>query len=331
MLRQNPITKQWVIFAPERAKRPVKSKGDCPDNKDSSKNCPFCKGPSIAENGVFLLKETKDGWFQFVLANKYPALHPEKEPNRFRTEAGLAIDGFGLAEVVVETNQHFSRLANRPDSEIIELFKTYKSRMTKLFEDKRVTQVIVFKNSGPRAGASQPHPHSQIYALPIVPGYIRTETECCRRFYDDEGLCPICHTLEKEQRVGERVIFADENVIAICPFAAPIPYSVNIYPQKHVTSLMLIEDQILDSLAICTKRVLKSMEILLGDFDYNLVFDSAPRDDCDAPFYHLRLRIIPRITTPAGFEIATEMNVNPFLPEKTAFEIKQEMENLKGK
>jgi UDPglucose--hexose-1-phosphate uridylyltransferase len=326
MLRQNPITKQWVIFSPERAKRPLKAKATCPEQENSSKNCPFCKGPVIAENGPILQKNKDNKWFQFVVPNKYPALHSDKEPTRYRTESGLAIDGFGLAEVIVETNQHFSRLASRPDSEIKELFKTYKTRMIELFKDKRVTQVIVFKNSGSKAGASQPHPHSQIYALPIVPGYIRTETECCRRFYDDEGLCPICHTLEKEQKVGERVIFQNDHVIAICPFAAPIPYSVNIYPQKHVTSLTLIEDQILDSLAICTKRVLKSMEAFLGDFDYNLVFDSAPRDDCDAPFYHLRLRIIPRITTPAGFEIATEMNVNPFLPEKTALEIKQEME-----
>ena len=328
MLRQDPITKKWVIFAPKRAKRPMNT--GCPQtvqDKDNS-NCPFCKGPYTQGYNPLLVLHNNGKWEQYVLPNKYPALESEKYPIRTRTKSGLSIEGFGIAEVIIETPNHNDRLSIRSSQSIQDLFKIYRERMIELFKDERVTQIIVFKNSGKKAGASQPHPHSQIYAMPIVPGHIRYQTECSRRFYDDEGLCPTCHILVQEMHLNERVVHQTPRSIAICPFAAEIPYTVHIYPLTHVTSLTLMGDQALDDLANTTQTVIKGMEEVLGKFDYNLVFDSAPRDDCDAPFFHLRIRIVPRISTPAGFEIATNMLVNPFLPEITAKEIKDSINKI---
>lgn len=328
MYRQHQLTKKWVVFAPHRAKRPKKLDAEQTGNEKShDENCPFCAGPEGKDRQVFQVNPGPNGWSQYVLANKYPAVQSELEPTRNKDGWGkLAIDGFGISEVIVETPLHFSPLSQRCEKEVKSLFRLYKDRVTERFRDPRVTQVIVFKNCGSKAGASQPHPHSQVYALPIVPGNIRFETDCCRRYYDDEGSCPACDLLEEEISAGQRLVLQNEAVVALCPYASENAYEIHLWPRKHFTSLTLIGNQDLDAMASATRVILKALEATLGKFDFNLVWDSAPKDDCDAPFFHLRLRIIPRLATPAGFEIASQMSVNPVLPEIAAEEIRQALE-----
>lgn len=328
MYRQHQLTKKWVIFAPFRAKRPKNLSAENETTQvDHDDKCPFCAGPEGKDRVVFQVNQGKNGWNQYVLANKYPAVQSELEPTRSKDASGkLSIEGFGISEVIVESSQHYSPLHSRTETEVRNLFRLYKDRVVEHFRDPRVTQVIVFKNSGHKAGASQPHPHSQVYALPIVPGHIRIETDCCRRYYDDEGSCPACDLLEEEIKDGQRLVFQDKYVVATCPYASENAYEVHLQPKKHVTSLTLISNNDLDAMAAATRKILGALNQVLGAFDYNLVWDSAPKDDCDAPFFHLRLRIIPRLATPAGFEIASQMSVNPVLPELAATEIKQALE-----
>jgi UDPglucose--hexose-1-phosphate uridylyltransferase len=328
MYRQHFLTKKWVIFAPHRAKRPKNLNSENPSaNADHDENCPFCAGPQGENRQVFQVNSNSQGWNQYVLANKFPAVQADLEPTRSKDRWGkLAIEGFGISEVIVETAKHFSPLHLRAESEVRNLFRLYKDRLVERFKDPRVTQVIVFKNSGIKAGASQPHPHSQIYALPIVPGHIRFETDCCRRYYDDEGSCPICDLIDQTLEDPLRLAYQDEKVIGICPYASENAYEVHLMPRIHVTSLSLISNYDLDAMAMATVKILKALDAVIGHFDYNLVWDSAPKDDCDAPFFHLRLRIIPRLATPAGFEIASQMSVNPVLPETAANDIRQALE-----
>jgi UDPglucose--hexose-1-phosphate uridylyltransferase len=323
LYRQDPITKKWVIFAPHRAKRPRNSQIESRPILQTDPNCPFCSGPEAPDRQVFQLNGGKNGWQQYVLANKFPSVQSDLEPERHKDKIGrLAIEGFGISEVIVESPLHYSPLEERNPTEIRNLFRLYKDRATERFRDPRVTQVIIFKNCGSKAGASQPHPHSQVYALPIVPGHIRFETDCHRRLYDDEGFCPVCETIEREIKAGSRIALENSRVVAICPYASENSYEVHLFPVQHFTSITLINDLNLDAMADATQIILKSLKVILGPFDYNLVWDSAPKDDCDAPFFHLRLRIIPRLATPAGFEMASQMSVNPILPEKAAKQIK---------
>ncbi|MFZ5950585.1 MAG: galactose-1-phosphate uridylyltransferase [Candidatus Rifleibacteriota bacterium] len=325
MYRQHQLTKKWVIFAPHRNQRPqsvasVKHEDEC----QVAVNCPFCAGPDAPDRQIFQVNSGKDGWSQYVLANKFPAVQSNLDPKRSKDKWGkLAIDGFGKSEVIVETREHCSPMHLRPANQVKMLFRLYKDRVIEHFKDSRVTQVIVFKNCGKNAGASQPHPHSQVYALPIVPGNIRLETDCWRRYYDDEGTCPLCDLIEEEFQADQRMILQTAKVAAICPYASENPYEVHLLPRSHVTSLTLISDQQLDAIAEAAKEILVALNETLGGFDYNLVWDSAPKDDCDAPFFHLRLRIIPRLATPAGFEIASQMSVNPVLPEIAAEQLKK--------
>ncbi|OIP21796.1 hypothetical protein AUK22_11240 [bacterium CG2_30_54_10] len=322
MIRQNPITKGWVIMAPERGKRPEGGEpAQFRDGPDRKGDCPFCKGPEGGEHKASMILNDDRGWYLYVVPNRYPALIPEATPDRSRDGEYLSIGGFGLAEVVVESCDHWGYLYKRSIHEVRDLFSTFQGRTATHLKDPRVEQVIIFQNCGPRAGASQPHPHSQIYAIPIVPANIRREIESRRVFYDNEGCCPECHFIETELNRNERIIFKTDHVVAFCPWASEVPYEVHLVPRRHVTCLTLLEPKILEALADATRAILGRVVNLLGVIDYNLVIDMAPRDDRDAPFYHMRVRILPRLATPAGFEIATGIPVNTVLPETAAKEL----------
>ncbi|NLI76050.1 MAG: DUF4921 family protein [Candidatus Riflebacteria bacterium] len=322
MIRQNPVTKSWVIMAPERGKRPAGGEPVIPrESQDRRGDCPFCKGPEGEDRKPSLILTDDRGWYLYVIPNRYPALSPETTPDRTRDGARLSVGGFGLAEIVVESNDHWGYLYKRPIHEARDLFATFQSRVAALLKDPRVQQVIVFQNCGPRAGASQPHPHSQIYALPIVPANIRREIESRRLFYDNEGACPECQFLDLELHQNQRIIAKNDLVVAFCPWASEVPYEVHLVPRRHVTCLTLMEPKLLEALADATRAMLCRIINLLGIIDYNLVIDTAPRDDRDAPFFHLRVRILPRLATPAGFEIATGIPVNTVLPETAAKEL----------
>ncbi|RCK79455.1 MAG: Galactose-1-phosphate uridylyltransferase [Candidatus Ozemobacter sibiricus] len=324
MIRQNPVTKGWVIMAPQRARRPTTGAevSTAPEAiPDRRGDCPFCKGPEGEDRKPSIILHDERGWYLYVIPNRFPALSPDVAPERLREGGRLAVGGFGLAEVVVESNDHWGYLYKRSAHEVRDLFGVFQSRTAALLKDPRIQQVIVFQNCGPRAGASQPHPHSQIYALPIVPANIRREIECRRQFYDNEGLCPACHELERELHENQRVIFKNDLVVAYCPWASEVPYEIHFLPRRHATCLTLLDARLLDALADAVRTMLCRLISLLGTVDYNLLIDTAPRDERDAPFFHLRVRLMPRLATPAGFEIATGIPVNTVLPENAAREL----------
>ena len=333
MIRQQPIQKSWVIFSTARGQRPKNhvapppSQGQAPrGSADAAPSCPFCVGPHGPDRSPILVQAGEDGtWERYVLPNKYPALCPTRSPQRERDGIFLSVGGFGVAEVVVETRAHDSPLESRSDADLRALFHIYRQRVLDLYEDERINQVIVFKNSGAQAGASQAHPHSQIYGIPIVPGHIRQQIGTMRAFYDNEGGCPACFLNAEEIRRGERLVLQTPEVVALCPFASEVPWEVHLYPMRHVTCLGLCDDLALEELAVATKTVLGALTRELGSFSYNLVFDSAPRDDRDAPFFHARIRLVPRLQTPAGFEIATGIRVNTVFPEEAARHLRQHL------
>ena len=319
MIWQNLVTKAWVIMAPERGHRPSGGEpGPVRGDPDHKGDCPFCQGPDGSHRKVSLILNDERGWYMYVIPNLYPALIPDANPDRTREGEYLSVGGFGLAEIVVESCDHWGYLYKRQIHEVRDLFSTFQTRTAIHLKDTRVEQVIIFQNCGPRAGVSQPHPHSQIYVIPIVPANNRREIEARRNYYDNEGCCPECHLLNTELELNKRIIFKNDHVVALCPWASEVPYEVHLVPRRHAICITLLEPKILEAMADATRAMLGRIINLLGNIDYNLVIDIAPRDDRDAPFYHLRVRILPRLTTPAGFEIATGIPVKTVLPETAA-------------
>jgi UDPglucose--hexose-1-phosphate uridylyltransferase len=106
--------------------------------------------------------------------------------------------------------------------------------------------------------------------------------------------------------------------VAFQPYASTAPHETWIMPRAQEPSFGTATDDELDDLANVLRNVLSALSQVLGDPDYNLILQSAPPADEDSDYFVWHVRISPRLTTPAGFELGTGMAVNPSLPEDTA-------------
>ena len=178
--------------------------------------------------------------------------------------------------------------------------------------------VIVFKNHGADAGASQQHPHSQIVGLPIVPGQVVERVARARRFYEESGRCLACAQIAQEREQGCRIIFENLHFVAFIPYAALSPYHLWIFPKTHSACFSEQPLETLPALAEIVSTVLGKLYGLLGNPAFNLVVRSLEPKNNDVPHFHWYISIVPRINQPAGLELGTGLYVNPSLPESCA-------------
>ncbi len=320
-LRQNVVTREWVIITPERAKRPDQFIGRKPsiDHQPmSDPDCPFCVGNEhLTLNESFRTADGKN-WRVRVVANKFPAVAGRGE--RMRKVDGIyrSMSAVGFHEVIVEHPLHNMTIALMPDDHVADILEAYRERYREIRWDKRVEAVIVFKNHGESAGTSLVHPHSQLVATPIVPSQIRHRMEEAIRYFDDTGECVCCRTLTDELSAGERIICENENFVAFIPYAALSPFHTWIFPRRHSSSFDETTDSEIPDLANCLRTVLAKLYYGLNNPDFNYSIRSIPTRDLHAEYFHWYLTIVPRVTKTAGFEIGSGMYVNTTLPEESA-------------
>ncbi len=328
--RQNFITKEWVIIAPERKKRPHDFKKEEAQTKipEYDKNCPFCPG-NYSEKYEETLFEIKEGnrWLLRVVKNRYSALHPDTEPMRQREKSHLKVMGYGFAEVIIESPYHNKNFSNYTLSEIKNILLAYKNRYDTLSHyHPKIDLILIFKNYGRYAGTSLIHPHSQIIATPIVPLSLRTALLEARVFCDEQGICPFCQMIKEEKEQNVRVPYENENFIAICPFASRTPYEVWILPKRHNAKFDFNDEELTDFADILSK-ILKALHKIFPDLSYNYIIKSAPIEDHNVEYFHWYLEILPRLTMPAGFEMGSGIYINPTPPEEASKEIKERIIN----
>jgi UDPglucose--hexose-1-phosphate uridylyltransferase len=321
-LRQNLATREWVIIASERARRPnayveASDRLRTHERPESDAACPFCPGNEELELEVD--REPLEGpWQTRVVRNKYPALHLDVPLQRHFNGVERSITGVGHHDVLVEHPLHNSTLALLTDEEMREVLLMYLRRGRSIAADPRVEQIVFFKNHGERAGASLIHPHSQVVGLPIVPGDIRHRIEEARRFFDDTGQCVFCTMLADELNRRARLIAVNERFAAFVLYASSSPFHIWIVPRQHRASFHLVEHEDMVHLAPLLRDVLFRLYAHLNDPDYNLLIRSAPTKEPENAYFHWYIAIVPRLSRSAGLELGSGVWINPSLPEECA-------------
>lgn len=318
--RQDFITKEWVIVAPERAKRPdqfrkPKEKKEKPEHDP---NCPFCKGNEDKTPNAVYTQGGEKNWTVRVVPNKFAAVDPNILPNRNQDGNFLSADGFGVAEVVIESPSHNKSLALLTKDEVKNVLFAYIARFSALSENEHVDLINLFRNHGAAAGTSLEHPHSQIIATPIVPPNIRHIMHQASTYHDTYGQCPYCVLFNEEMAQGARVVIDAKSYLVFCPYASKTPFQMQIIPKRHYSRFCDITDTEVDELAETLRVTLKKLHVGLDDPDYNFVLRTSPTSDGELHYDHCRLVITPRITTPAGFEIGSGIFINSMPPEDAA-------------
>lgn len=323
-LRQNMATKQWVIIATERARRPEEfvDWSQRPVNQTlpaHDPHCPFCVGNEEGlDMEVLRLPQDAGRWHVRVVKNKFPALSQQGDRVREFDGVHRSISGVGYHEVVIEAPEHNTTPALVGAEQLGLTLLALQMRGVVMSLDDRIEHVIYFKNHGPRAGTSLLHPHSQIIGLPVVPYDVRMRDEEARRYFDDTGSCVYCDMLADELRDRRRVIVENEDYVAFLPYAALSPFHVWFLPREHHSSFLMVSPIALQRLAAIVRDVLRRLYYGLNDPDYNIVLRSAPVKAWYADHLHWYVSLIPRVSQTAGFELGSGMYINSALPEDSA-------------
>jgi len=320
--RQNMATKEWVILAPERGKRPSDFRDESSGKKslpEYDPDCPFCIGNEKNTLEPSYVYPEEGDWKVRVVPNKYAALQPNLSPVRSHTGQFRSAKGFGIADVVIEHPQHNTTLALLQLTEIGNVIRAYQSRQIEISRNENINLVTIFRNHGARAGTSLEHPHSQIIATPIVPPHVRYPMEQAVQYYDNFGRCVYCEMVDEELNQKERILEETDNFVAFCPYASRSPFECRIYPKRHMPSFMnLGNEEEQNELAWILREVLRKIHFGLNNPDYNYIIRSAPIGDEDARYLHWYMVIIPKITISAGFEIGSGIYINTVPPEEAA-------------
>ncbi|MFM8286005.1 MAG: hypothetical protein ACKOGA_04695 [Planctomycetaceae bacterium] len=310
--RFDVATGQVVLMSPEREAR----EGGSGEPLDPSRVCPFCPGfetltpPEVLARRPSGSAPNAPDWQVRVFANRYPAVRippgrvvdtavapsPERDP----------MEGWGWHEVVVETRQHGLGLADLPAEEIRWVLETWRARLCGLRDlgtDPRQTRcewVQIFKNSGPRAGASQPHEHSQIFGLPFVPAGPAAEyARAANAGPAAASLLPADETL---------CLLETEHYRASCPRVSRFMYEVHLTPLRAECQFAHEPLGQLTELAAMLRSVLRALNATANRPDYNLILHTAPLHQA-VDGWNWRLEVVPRLYAWGGLELGSGLVV----------------------
>jgi UDPglucose--hexose-1-phosphate uridylyltransferase len=320
-LRQNFSTKEWVIIATERAKRPEELATRRPPKTVAHfvATCPFCVGnENKTPPEILRIPASGDPWQVRVVPNKFAALARDAQPSRTIHRTRRSIEGFGVHDVIVDTPDHSQTTALMPDAHVANVLRAYKLRYDTLSRDQRIAHMTIFKNHGVDAGTSLEHPHSQLIATPVISNQVRQRLHEALRHYDDFGECMFCQMIAEEMEEQCRVVLKTDHFIAAEVFASPAPFSTHIFPLRHMASFGDVSDAEIADLAHVLRSVLARLYYGLNDPDFNYTIRTAPTESAGVKYFHWYVSVIPRLTRVAGFELGSGMFINTVLPEAAA-------------
>ncbi len=333
-LRQNFATKEWVVIATERARRPeeLASRRERKPVASFVPNCPFCPGNEKLTPPEILRVPTsmEVPWHARVIPNKFAALSRDEQPTRTVHRLRRVVNGFGVHDVIIETPDHAQVMALMPESYVAEILHIYKTRYDELSLDPRIALITIFKNHGIDGGTSLEHPHSQMIATPVTSLQVRQRFQHALQYFDDFGECMFCQALEEELKEQTRIVAVSEHFVALELYASPAPFSTHIYPRRHMASFGDVSAAEINDLARMLRLTLAKLYHGLANPDFNFTIRSAPADSVGVKYFHWYLSVIPRITRVAGFELGSGMFINTVLPEAAAeFLRKVDVESVK--
>ena len=327
LLRYDLTSNDWVIFAPSRARRPHELKrpaGPTTAALPYDASCPFCPGNErITPPEIFALRgnapPNTPGWRVRVIPNKFPALRIEEDLRRLEDGPLFHyMGGCGAHEVIIESPDHSTVLAHQPVEQIDSVLRTMQIRSNDLMRDSRFQTIVLFKNHGEGAGTSLQHPHCQLIATPVVPRMTRAKHRIATDYFDQTGRCLYCVLLREELAGGKRIIAENDHYAAFMPYASHVPFETWVLPKLHHPSFGLVDAALLRPLAQILKTLLLKLYVGLENPDFNLTVNTVPRGDEDKEYFLWHVQILPRLTTPAGFELGSGMSINTVLPEDAA-------------
>jgi UDPglucose--hexose-1-phosphate uridylyltransferase len=314
--RYNPLTREWVLVSPHRAKRPWLGQVEKtpPENlPEYDPTCYLCPGNERAAG-----RHNPAYTGTFVFDNDFPALlrpeQAEDSPEQLDPESPelfQVLPETGICRVVCFSPRHDLTLPELPLADVEAVIQTWAQQTSVLGAVDDIAYVQVFENKGAMMGCSNPHPHSQIWATSQIPNEPAREIAAQTEYLSRVGSCLLCDYLQAELLNGERIIAKNAHFVALVPFWAVWPFELLVIARRHTASLPDLSSDEARSLADVLRRVTTRYDNLFEiSFPYSMGFHQTPSDGQAYPQCHLHAHFYPpllRSATVRKFMVGFEM------------------------
>ncbi|HXQ11296.1 MAG TPA: UDP-glucose--hexose-1-phosphate uridylyltransferase [Caulobacteraceae bacterium] len=322
--RLNLLTGDWVLVSPQRLARPWRGEEtppapDRPPRHDP--DCPLCPG-NVRANGA-----TNPAYAGvFVFENDFPALSAAASPEtRSHDPLLVAEAASGVCRVVCYSPDHSQALSQMPHAAIRAVVDVWAAQSAELVERGDIAAVTVFENRGAMMGASNPHPHGQIWATSTVPNELAREDARQRAWLAAEGEPLLVAYLRRELAAGSRVVLENDGFVVVTPYWAAWPFETLILPRRPVASLQQLADQDREALADALGRLMAGYDALFDTpCPYSMGFHQAPVQAAGVRHFTLHAHVYPPLLRSAsirkfmvGFELLA-MPQRDLTPEDAA-------------
>jgi UDPglucose--hexose-1-phosphate uridylyltransferase len=320
-VRVDPLTGLRTIIAADRAGRPGGGLSCTePDPIDPEKD-PFLEGhedrtpPELFRAGGG--EPDTPGWSVRVVPNLYPALTPDgADPARDAyPDLFTATAARGGHEVVVNAPQARVSLSQLEPAQVATAVEVWRARI-RHHTERGAAYVHVIVNERQEAGASLPHTHAQVYALPFVPAQVARERE---RFGAHAtrtmGGNLLGDLVQEEVRRRERIVAVDDEAVLIAPYASRLPFQLMLAPRRPQPRF---EDDSAGA-ALLHDALTRLARRFGAPPPLNLWVRTAPPG---TEHFGWRIDIQPRLTHLAGLEMGAGVNLNIVAPELAAAELR---------
>jgi len=327
--RYNPLTREWVLVSPHRAKRPwqgqvERTPAERPPAYDP--NCYLCPG-NLRANGA----QNPNYVATFAFDNDFPALLVNLEAGTYPPHQLIyAASERGICRVLCYSPRHDLTLAQMDQPSIRRVIDAWIEEYKTLGANQFIHYVQIFENRGAMMGASNPHPHGQIWASEHLPQQIILESSALHDYFREHGTSLLGDYLAAEQKLGERIVYENSGFSVVVPFWATWPYETMIISKQHVTSIAELTGPVRDSFADALRNVTARYDNMFNaSFPYSMGIHQRPTDDSDHVHWHLHVHFYPpllRSSTVRKFMVGYEMLGTPqrdITPETAAARLRE--------
>lgn len=311
-LRYHPFIKDWVMIASHRQGRPAMPKDWCP----------FCPGSGKVPESYDVLRYDND----------FPALSQSPHtPDDVGTGFFQTMPSYGKCEVILYAPEHEITMKQLSDERVSKLTRLWRETFIDISADDKIKYVYIFENRGELVGVTMPHPHGQVYGYPFIPKKIELETLAAREYFDANGRCIFCDSLDEELAFGKRIIFKNEAFVVYLPFYSEYPYGVYLQPLRHVPDITGLNETELDLLGVTVKQISGMFDNLYDfQFPFMMCMHNAPVNSGDySKDFHFHIEYFSPIRSKdqvkfnASSETGAWAHCNPTCPEEASIQLRE--------